>query len=72
MVEFLLAVIIIILALVFDFGNGFNDAANSISTVIATRVLSLRKAVLLAAVSNFIAAFFIWGCCCNNNCKRLN
>lgn len=47
----------IILALVFDFGNGFNDAANSISTVIATRVLTMQQAVVLAAFANFIAAF---------------
>ncbi|MFH1225502.1 MAG: inorganic phosphate transporter [Candidatus Diapherotrites archaeon] len=44
-------------ALIFDFGNGFNDAANAISTVIATRVLSPWKAVLLAAGANFVAAF---------------
>ena len=46
-----------ILALVFDFGNGFNDAANSIATVVATRVLTLQQAVLLAAGANFVAAF---------------
>lgn len=44
-------------ALLFDFGNGFNDAANSISTVVATRVLTLSQAVVLAAVANFVAAF---------------
>lgn len=52
-----LAVVGIIIALIFDFGNGFNDAANSISTVVATRVLTLRQAVLLAAAANFAAAF---------------
>ncbi|MBI2045269.1 inorganic phosphate transporter [Candidatus Pacearchaeota archaeon] len=57
MLELVLVIIIIALALIFDFGNGFNDAANSISTVVATRVLSLRNAVILAAFSNFIAAF---------------
>ena len=57
MVELILALIIIVLALIFDFGNGFNDAANSVSTVVATRVLSLRNAIILAAFSNFIAAF---------------
>lgn len=57
MVELFLVLFVILLALIFDFGNGFNDAANSISTVVATRVLSLRNAVLLAAFSNFIAAF---------------
>src|SRR3989338_2891381 len=45
------------IALLFDFGNGFNDAANSISTVIATHVLTLRQAVFLAAGANFVAAF---------------
>ncbi len=57
MVDLMLAILIIALALIFDFGNGFNDAANSISTVVATKVLSLRNAVILAAFSNFIAAF---------------
>jgi len=47
----------IILALVFDFGNGLNDAANAVSTVVATRVLTLRQAVLLSAFFNFVAAF---------------
>jgi len=57
MVDLILVIIIIVLALIFDFGNGFNDAANSVSTVVATRVLSLRNAIILAAFSNFIAAF---------------
>jgi PiT family inorganic phosphate transporter len=48
---------IIFLALLFDFSNGLNDAANSIATVVATRVLSPRLAVLWAALFNFIAAF---------------
>ncbi len=49
---------IVILALVFDFLNGMNDAANSIATVVSTRVLSPRLAVLWAAFFNMIAAFF--------------
>lgn len=53
----ILAVVGVAIALIFDFGNGFNDAANSISTVIATRVLTMRQAVLLAALANFAAAF---------------
>lgn len=57
MVDLMLVFIVVALALVFDFGNGFNDAANSVSTVVATRVLSLRNAIILAAFSNFIAAF---------------
>lgn len=49
---------IIAVALVFDFINGFHDAANSIATVVSTRVLSPGKAVAMAAFFNFIAAFF--------------
>ena len=49
----LLAVIIIVMTLFFDFVNGFNDSANSISTVVATKVLSPLQAVSLAAVFNF-------------------
>ena len=51
-------IIIIFIALFFDFCNGMNDAANSIATVVATRVLPPRLAVLWAAFFNFIAAFF--------------
>ncbi|MEP0844501.1 MAG: inorganic phosphate transporter [Phycisphaerae bacterium] len=50
-------IIIILIALLFDFSNGVNDAANSIATVVATRVLSPRLAVLWAAFFNFVAAF---------------
>ncbi len=48
-------VIVIIAALIFDFINGFHDAANSIATVVSTRVLSPRVAVMWAAFFNFIA-----------------
>lgn len=48
-------VIIIVTALVFDYINGFHDAANSIATVVSTRVLSPQAAVVWAAVFNFIA-----------------
>ncbi len=48
---------IILTALLFDFLNGFHDAANSIATVVSTRVLSPGQAVLWAAFFNFIAAF---------------
>ncbi len=51
---------VIIIALVFDFTNGMHDAANSISTVVSTRVLSQRQAVVWAAFFNFIA-FLIFG-----------
>jgi PiT family inorganic phosphate transporter len=52
-----LVIAVILLALLFDFLNGMNDAANSIATVVSTRVLSPRVAVLWAAFFNFIAAF---------------
>jgi len=51
-------VIIIVLALVFDYINGFHDAANSIATIVSTKVLTPFQAVLWAAVFNF-AAFFL-------------
>jgi len=49
---------IIALALLFDFINGMNDAANSVATIVSTRVLSPRLAVAWAAFFNFAAAFF--------------
>ena len=52
-----LAVLIIAVALVFDYINGFHDAANSIATVVATRVLTPFQAVIWAAFFNFVAAF---------------
>src|SRR4026209_2732689 len=48
-------VAIVVLALLFDYINGFHDAANSIATVVSTRVLSPRVAVLWAAFFNFVA-----------------
>ncbi len=54
-----LVVFIIGLALVFDFLNGFHDAANSIATVVSTRVLSPQVAVIWAAFFNFVAAFVL-------------
>src|SRR5467141_2878676 len=48
---------IVCVALVFDYINGFHDAANSIATVVSTRVLSPAKAVIWAAFFNFVAAF---------------
>jgi PiT family inorganic phosphate transporter len=52
-----LIIAIIAIALVFDFTNGFHDSANSISTVVSTKVLSPRNAVVFAAFFNFAAAF---------------
>ncbi|HUJ23414.1 MAG TPA: inorganic phosphate transporter [Bryobacteraceae bacterium] len=57
MSTFSLVVLIISIALVFDFINGFHDAANSIATVVATRVLPPLGAVVWAAFFNFVAAF---------------
>jgi PiT family inorganic phosphate transporter len=58
-VEFsvMLVVVIVLIALAFDFINGFHDAANSVATVVATRVLTPHQAVLWAATFNFIAVF---------------
>jgi PiT family inorganic phosphate transporter len=53
----LLVSFIIVIALAFDYINGFHDAANSIATVVSTRVLTPMQAVLWAAVFNFVAAF---------------
>ena len=58
MAESSLIVSLVLLALAFDFINGFHDAANSIATVVSTRVLKPHYAVLWAAFFNFIAAFF--------------
>jgi len=55
-----LVILIIIVALVFDYVNGFHDAANSIATVVATRVLSPGVAVAWAAFFNFVA-FIVFG-----------
>jgi inorganic phosphate transporter, PiT family len=56
-VEFAIVVLIIFVALVFDYINGFHDAANSIATVVSTRVLTPGQAVVWAAFFNFAAAF---------------
>jgi len=54
-----LAIIVSSLALFFAFSNGFHDAANVVSTIIMTRVISPRRALLMAAACEFIAPFFI-------------
>jgi len=56
----LFAIVIILVALIFDFTNGMHDAANSISTIVSTKVLSPRQAVIWAAFFNFVA-FLIFG-----------
>jgi PiT family inorganic phosphate transporter len=55
--DFFAVVILILVALAFDFMNGFHDAANSIATVVSTRVLTPSQAVVWAAFFNFVAAF---------------
>jgi PiT family inorganic phosphate transporter len=57
MSTFALAAVIIAIALTFDFINGFHDAANSVATVVATRVLTPLQAVAWAAFFNFVSAF---------------
>ncbi|MBP1686344.1 MAG: phosphate/sulfate permease, partial [Deltaproteobacteria bacterium] len=52
-----LVAFLIVVALAFDFMNGFHDAANSVATVVSTRVLTPRQAVMWAAFFNFVAAF---------------
>ena len=55
--ELALVILVIVVALIFDYINGFHDAANSIATVVSTRVLSPGQAVVWAAFFNFVAAF---------------
>ena len=50
---------VILIALVFEYINGFHDTANSIATVVSTKVLSPRNAVILAAITNLLGA--LWG-----------
>src|SRR6201993_5389639 len=57
--DLLLVLITVLVALIFDFVNGFHDSANSIATLVSTRVLSPRWAVVWAATFNFLAAFFL-------------
>ena len=49
-------IVVIVVAVVFDFANGFNDAANAIATVVSTRVMSPLAAVVMAAAMNFVGA----------------
>lgn len=54
-----LVILVVLVALIFDYVNGFHDAANSIATIVATRVLTPFQAVLWAAFWNFVAAFTV-------------
>jgi inorganic phosphate transporter, PiT family len=56
-VELALVVAVIVIALAFDYTNGFHDAANAIATSVSTRALTPRVALLMAAVMNFLGAF---------------
>jgi PiT family inorganic phosphate transporter len=56
-VSILFVILIVGIALFFDYVNGFHDAANSIATVVTTRVLTPGQAVIWAAFFNFVAAF---------------
>ncbi len=58
--DFTILIIIIVLALIFDYINGFHDAANSIATIVATKVLTPFQAVLWAAFFNFLA-YWVFG-----------
>ena len=53
----ILVIVIVAVALAFDFINGFHDSANSVATVVATRVLTPLQAVVWAAFFNFVSAF---------------
>src|ERR1700712_623321 len=52
-------VVVICLALIFDYTNGFHDAANSIATIVSTKVLTPFQAVMWAAAFNFLVYFFV-------------
>src|SRR5476651_855696 len=54
-----LLVVVVALALIFDYTNGFHDAANSIATIVSTKVLTPFQAVLWAATFNFLAYFIV-------------
>lgn len=54
-----LVIVVVLAALIFEYVNGFHDTANSIATVVATKVLSPMQAVILAASTNLIGA--LWG-----------
>lgn len=55
----IIAIVMVVLALYFDFTNGFYDAANQVATIITSNTLSPRSALLTAAVANFIGAYFL-------------
>jgi len=52
-------IVIVVLALIFDYSNGFHDAANVVATIIGTGALSARKALIMAATCEFIGPFIL-------------
>src|SRR5512135_237676 len=54
--SFFLLVCVVVLAVIFDFINGFHDTANAIATSVSTRVLSPRNAIIMAAILNLVGA----------------
>src|SRR5215510_5794946 len=56
--ELFLVISVVLVALVFTYTNGFHDTANAIATVVGTKVLTPRQAIMLAAVTNLFGAFF--------------
>src|SRR4051812_11903513 len=58
---FCLLVVVVVLAVVFDYINGFHDTANAIATVVSTNVLSPRSAIVMASIANFVGAFVAVG-----------
>ena len=71
-VVLLATVVTIAMAIVFDFTNGFHDAANATSTVIATKSLTPRHAVWLSAVFNFLPAFVVGTAVANTIAKTVD
>ena len=57
----LLVVLIVIVALVFDYTNGFHDAANAIATTVATKAVKAKTALAIAAIGNLVGAFLSEG-----------
>src|SRR5437870_5631487 len=53
-----LLILVVVAAVIFDYINGFHDAANAIATVVSTRVLTPRAAILMAATLNFVGALY--------------
>ena len=58
---YLLVSLIVVVALAFDYTNGFHDAANAIATTVATKALKAKTALLIAAVGNLVGAFLSTG-----------